>query len=110
MAYKQFRNDLSQILSQIGVTEDIRQKEYQIHEILKSQGIVVSRIGGSDRDQALEMAYHEYCKHLCEIGFTEDLIPPKARILEILRSRGVVASTQSGEGNTGDGTNTEAEG
>ena len=86
----------------------IWQKEDQILEILKSQGIVVSsRIGGSDKDQALEMAYHEYCKHLYEIGFTEALIPPKDSILEILRSRGVVASTQCGDGNTQDDTNTE---
>ena len=86
----------------------IRQKEHQIHAILKSQGIVVSsRIGGSDKDQALEMAYHDYCKHLYEIGFTEDLIPPKDTIIEILRSRGMLASTQSGDGNIQDDTNTE---
>ena len=119
-AYQEFCNDLSQI----GVTEDvIREKEDQILEILKSQGIVFSsqskgivsssQIGRSDKleDQALETAYHEYCKHLNEIGFTEDIIPSKAKILEILRSRGmVVASSQDGDRNTTDDTNTEDEG
>ena len=86
----------------------VRQKEEQILKILKSQGIVARRqIGSSDQDEALETAYHEYCKHLHEIGFTEDLIPPKARILEILRSQGAVGSSQSGDRNAEDDTNTE---
>ena len=103
-ANKQFCNYLCQ---EIGVVEDIiRQKEDKILEILSSQGMVAgSQICGSDigdKDQVLEMAYHQYCKDLYRIGFTEDLIPPKARILEILRSQPVAASSQSSGRSTGD--------
>ena len=74
-AYKQFCKDLYRI----GVTEAlVGQKEDDILEILKSQGMVASsQVGSSDieeKDQVLEKAYEEYCKDLYRIGFTDKMI------------------------------------
>ena len=104
MAYKQFCTYLHQ---KIGATEDIiRQKEGEILEILRSQGMIAgSQIGGSkvgDQDRKLEAAYKEFCESLYQLGVTEDMQPSKDQILRILRSRGGVASSQSGDRNTGD--------
>ena len=89
-AYKQFYNDLYRI----GVTEDmVRQKEDEILEILRSQGMVASsHIGDSGKDHVLEAAYKDYCKVLYRMGFTTNMIlREKDEILRILRSRGMVA-------------------
>ena len=98
-AYEQFCRDLYQV----GATEDMmREKEGQILEVLRSQDMVASiGVGGSgdqeqeqeqdrERDQALEMAYKEFCENLHQMGVTEDMIG-KDKILEILRSRFTVA-------------------
>ena len=101
IASKQFCEDLCQI----GITEEIiRQKEDEILEILRSQGMVSSQIVASDRDEdrVLEMAYKQFCEELFQIGVTKALIPPKYKVLGILRSRSKVASCQSGGGNMGD--------
>ena len=97
-AYKQFCDDLYRI----GVTEDtVRQKEDEILEILRSQGMVSSSqigdrgIGG--KDHVLEAAYKSYCEDLYRMGFTDDMILPlKDQILGILRSRGMVARSNTG--------------
>ena len=108
-AYKQFCKYLHQ---EIGVTDDIiRQKEDEIFEILRSQGMVdCNQIGDSkvrdqdriEQEQLLEMAYKEFCESLYQLGVTEDLQPPKDKILRILRSRGVVASSQTSGRDTED--------
>ena len=91
-AYRQFCKDLCQI----GITEEIiRRKEDEIWEILRSQSMVASQVGGSsttDEDQVLEMAYKQFCEELFQIGVTKDLIPPKYKVLGILKSQGKVAS------------------
>ena len=106
VAFKQLQKDLYQL----GVPEDlIQKKEDKIREILKSQGMVARRqivsSDTGDKDQELETAYKESCKHLYELGFTEDLIPPKPRVLKILKSRVAVArsvvASQSGGGDKG---------
>ena len=103
-ASKQFCEHLHQ---KFGVAEDIiRQKEDEILEMLRSQGMVdSSQFGRSkvrEEDQVLETAYKEFCESLYQLGVTEDMQPPRDKILKILRSRGVVTSSQSGGRNTED--------
>ena len=96
IAYKQFYNDLCQI----GITEDtLRQKEDEILEILRSQGMVSSsQVIASDtteEDQLLEAAYKQFYEELFQIGVPEALIPPKYKVLDVLKSRCKVASGAS---------------
>ena len=108
MAHKQFYK----VLCQIGITEDIiRQREKEIREILRSQGMVSSQVvvrDSRDKAQALEMEYKKFCEELFQMGVTGDLVPPKNKVLGLLRSRAKVASRQSG-GQSG-GTNTRDKG
>ena len=74
----------------------VRQKEDEILEILRSQGIISSSQigdnGNGGKDHVLEAAYKSYCDDLYRMGFTEDMIlQQKDQILGILRSRDTVA-------------------
>ena len=99
-AYKQLCKDLYRV----GVTEDmIQQTKKGILKILRSQGMVASQGTGGcepdDEDQALEVAYKEFCKDLYRIGVTEGMIQKiKGDILEILRSRGIASSSNNSGG------------
>ena len=103
-AYKQLCNDLYRV----GVTEDIiRRKEDKILEIFRSQGMVASSKSSDsepkDKDQALEVAYKEYCENLYRMGVTEGMVQQiKGEILEVLRSRGIVGSSNSSGNNIRD--------
>ena len=83
----------------------IHQKEGQIREVLKSQGMVSSRESGGnigDHDQVLEAAYEQFCRDLHQVGIPEAAMPLKEKVLELLRSRGIGASSQIGGGRNGD--------
>ena len=99
-AYKQFRKYL---YLKTGATKDIiQQKEDEILQILRCQGMVASsQIGGKVEDQdrildlnrILEQTCKEFYENLYQRGIAEDMLPPQDDILRILRSRGIVASS-----------------